>query len=658
MTQYTLPLATQIPHNLATEILDKSANNWPVWEKRVLSCLTIVGLEGYVSGAVPCPDYTSDPMSAMNWHQNDRAVVSFLTVKVSREEQEYVAPYAPASSKMVWDALVARHFDATLQIHLLREMFGVKYGLGTESPAETSARIDKLATRILDLGTINKATLVSAAMVNAVQGDLDGFYQRRTSGVQFPQPEVDYFNSAEQAALSAITTERSTLQDVLFPQVSAFLSSSQGASEAEWSRLMELLFQLLGRLEAIVIAPGWNRALSAKAEVTDEVQRLQNQLQSSTAPETVDAPHVGEAERVACAAVATELAKINEEIAPSVAEYLQRQPNAVQRSDLINVLSQCLARLDNMVLFPDWNVTTERTRAVEEVRRLLTALERSQESEHNVNSEFISHEEQVMIAFIASEMAKVQAAFIPAVASFPRSNPQLRDEKERRDLSKSLFETVQRLDSTHIDPDWEQARKERRNCARAVEQLQEQLDSLPGSLEEQEAVLKIADERAKTQPLLFAAVTTYLANRNEKERLRLSDLLLQAHGRLNAIVLGRGWPQATAQREGAANELQRLQDNLTPPSESGSNPSNGKTEESARTLLVGERGKIQLLSVALELYLKNPNERGRGLLSELLLQTLVRLDGIAMDSNWTTCRQERKTAIIEVQNLQDMLDAA
>jgi hypothetical protein len=31
MTQNTLPVATPIPHHLATEILDKSANNWPVW---------------------------------------------------------------------------------------------------------------------------------------------------------------------------------------------------------------------------------------------------------------------------------------------------------------------------------------------------------------------------------------------------------------------------------------------------------------------------------------------------------------------------------------------------------------------------------------------------------------------------------------------------
>ncbi|KAF8210435.1 hypothetical protein K438DRAFT_156572 [Mycena galopus ATCC 62051] len=178
MTQdTTLPIATPIPHHLATEFLDKAANNWPLWEKTVLSCLTIVGLEGYVVGAVPCPDPTVDPVGAMNWQSNDRAVVSFLVLKASPREQEYIAPYVAAGAKAVWDALVTRHFDATLQIRLLREAFSVRYG--AEPPAVTSARIDALATRVLALGQINKTTLVSAVMVNAVQGDLENFANER-----------------------------------------------------------------------------------------------------------------------------------------------------------------------------------------------------------------------------------------------------------------------------------------------------------------------------------------------------------------------------------------------------------------------------------------------------------------------------------------------
>ncbi|KAJ7268835.1 hypothetical protein B0H12DRAFT_70438 [Mycena haematopus] len=447
MTQNTLPVATPIPHHLATEILDKSENNWPLWEKSVLSCLTIVGLEGYVVGAVPCPDPTVDPVGAMNWHHNDRAVVSFLVLKASRSEQEYIAPHTAVDAKAVWDALVTRHFDATLQIRLLREAFSVRYG--AEPPAVTSARIDALATRILALGQINKATLVSAMMVNAVQGDLENFASQRRHASAFRQPQ-DLESSAEQAAISAITTERSTIQHVLSPAVSAFFQ--QGSSETEWTHLMELLFQVLDRLDAITIAPAWGQANSAKQNTVAEVQKLQSKLESWTsAVAALDSghtkvPHTSEAEQMALASIAIEMTKVRDELAPAVSDYLQREPEETQRKNLIQLLVHSLVRLDNTAMQPEWEGRISRRRAVEEVLRLLNTLQWLPAFEPDADpGQSISRPEQDMITVIASEMSNVLQVFAPAVATFPRSTPQQGDERELKELSRSLFETVQRL---------------------------------------------------------------------------------------------------------------------------------------------------------------------------------------------------------------------
>lgn len=54
----------------------------------------------------------------------------------------------------------------------------------------------------------------------------------------------------------------------------------------------------------------------------------------------------------------------------------------------------------------------------------------------------------------------------------------------------------------------------------------------------------------------------------------------------------------------------------------------------------------------------SPKEHAR--LSELLLQSLLRLDGLAMitDGAWEDARRQRKDAVKEVQSLLDTLDAS
>ncbi|KAJ7783334.1 hypothetical protein B0H16DRAFT_490133 [Mycena metata] len=671
MTQNTLPLATPIPHYLATEVLDKSAGNWTAWEKTILSCLTLVGLEGYPIGDVPCPNPATDPSGATNWRANDRAIISFLILKASQVEQQYIAAHAAGGAKAVWDALSTRHSDATLQIRLLREAFSVRYGV--DPPAVTSARIDALATRIFALGPINKATLVSAVMAHAVQGDLESFAgeRRRASTSKQSRQDADR-SSAEQAALSAIAAETTILERELSPAVSDFLQSTQETSEEQWTLLLEQLFQVLGRLDAISVSPTWIQATAAKATALAELQRLQSRMENSTpATPTVESHGtqtalVSEAEKLAIASIATEMTKVHRELAPAVASYLQQDSDARQRSSLIEALVQSLARLDAIVMQPDWEGKFHRRRAIEEVLTLLNTLEWLPASNSTPPSNHsISKAEQDFIALIASEVANVQNVLAPAVATFPRSNPQPGDEKERRDLSRLLFETVQRLEATHINLDWERARRESRRLVRAVQKLMSELDALPTCTEEQVVIDKIAAEQSKIQFLLFPAVTAYLGNPTEKERLRLSELLFQAIERLDEFTLPSEWERARMERREAIHEVQRLHDNLAPaiPARNPSSPQTpqlqDRTEENAATLVKNERSRIQyLLAPAIHFFLQKPNEKERTRLSELLIQALERLDGIVMEPEWEACRQGRRTAVLEVQKLQDILDVS
>ncbi|KAJ6499155.1 hypothetical protein C8R45DRAFT_1093408 [Mycena sanguinolenta] len=144
---------------------------------------------------------------------------------VHRSEQECIAPYAAAGAKAMWDALITRHFDATLQIRLLCEAFSVR--------------------RILALGQINERLRASA------------FGRRR---------------EAEQAAILALATEKSTIQHISRPAVSAFLEHTRDADETEWTslKLTELLSEVLGRLHAlrglhpVTLTTGWDRANSTR----------------------------------------------------------------------------------------------------------------------------------------------------------------------------------------------------------------------------------------------------------------------------------------------------------------------------------------------------------------------------------------------------------
>ncbi|KAJ6587072.1 hypothetical protein DFH09DRAFT_244939 [Mycena vulgaris] len=669
MTRNTFPLAApNIPHHLAHEILDRSTGNWPAWEKTVLSCLILAGLDGYPAGTVPCPNPAVDPSGAAVWYTNDRAVVSFLALKASRSEQTYIASYAAGGSKAVWDALLARHFDVGGQIRLMQEAFSVRYGL--ESPAATSARIDALVMRIFALGPISKTTLTSAVMANAVQGDTQKLNSVAESQVD---NQGGLGSRAEQIAVSAVAAELSVLQRELSPAVQAFIQLSS-ANEAEWTRLLELLFQVLGRLDGIAIAPDWERAILARQNASDEAAKLQRMLENSndaSKSRNRPPPRVNEGEQIAMTAVAAEMSNVQNELAPLISDYLQREPDEKERSRLIELLVQCLVRLDGIVVESGWEAgRSNRKRAVDEVLRLLNTLDWSPGSKASP-THTISQAEQSIIAHIASELSNIHNILAPAVATFPRPSVLEADGKERRHLSRLLFEIVERLDATRINLDWEQARKERRSAVKAAEELQHTLDGYPSCKEEQDAIKVFASERSNTHLLLFPAVTAYLRNPNERERARLSEQLFQVLERLDGVALEPAWDQARRERREAVNEVQTLQNSIEPQPSSTESSTSSTTPSGqyvAISAIACERSKIQSeLSPAVVLFVRTfqatrpvrqgPNEKERLRLSELSLRFLERLDAVAIESDWEEARRQRRSAVKEVQKLQEMLDA-
>ena len=64
------------------------------------------------------------------------------------------------------------------------------------------------------------------------------------------------------------------------------------------------------------------------------------------------------------------------------------------------------------------------------------------------------------------------------------------------------------------------------------------------------------------------------------------------------------------------------------------------------------------LSPAVDLFQTSPSPKEHSRLGELLLQSLLRLDGIATEPDWEHARRERKAAVREVQDLLDRLDGA
>ncbi|KAJ7647189.1 hypothetical protein FB45DRAFT_860496 [Roridomyces roridus] len=490
---------------------------------------------------------------------------------------------------------------STEQVRLIRDALNVRYGV--DPPASTTARIHELVDGIYALGPITQSTFRAALTINAVQGDPMAFEEAH------PYPNLSqHVSPAEQGAISVISMEAATVRRELAPAVTGFLLHSQSAmDDDQWTRLLERLFQIIGRLESMRLAPDWDLAHSARRKVIADVQILQSRLEANDHPTS---------ERDALTAIETEMSAFHNDIAPAVVQYIEQQPNAQDRSHLVELMLESLVRLNRIEILSD-QVKENRKAAVTEIARLLGTLETSPVASEPDPPHTINQAEQDMIAFIASEQLNVQNVLGPAVATFPRSAAVPNALQDRRHLLHQLFATVERLDAAHIDFHWEQAREDRRNVVRAVETLQSTLDALPTCTEEQTALTAIATERSQAQFLLSPAVT---------------------HP---------SWAQAIKARDEVQGHVRQLYDKLQ------QSRRNEAQEAEALRILGAENSQVQFqYTPAVKSFLENPNEKERAQLSEVFSQALERLDAISLKQEWEAARQLRRSTVAEIQRLQ------
>jgi gag-polypeptide of LTR copia-type len=157
------------------ELLDKSKNNWTKWKRVVIQCLGMVGLDDYLTGSVICPDSEKEPRAAVNWRTNDKVVRSFIGLKSSEEEQEYIEPHSTAAE--VWTSLKSRHKQEgpITQILLIQEALNVRY-VKSERLSTTSTKLSDLNTRIFAIGIPTKDVFLSILMLNSLSGELSNVH--------------------------------------------------------------------------------------------------------------------------------------------------------------------------------------------------------------------------------------------------------------------------------------------------------------------------------------------------------------------------------------------------------------------------------------------------------------------------------------------------
>ncbi|KAG5727783.1 hypothetical protein E4T56_gene14733 [Termitomyces sp. T112] len=89
-------------------------------------------------------------------------------------------------------------------------------------------------------------------------------------------------------------------------------------------------------------------------------------------------------------------------------------------------------------------------------------------------------------------------------------------------------------------------------------------------------------------------------------------------------------------------------------------PTTSPSERSVLSTIQSELNSVRSsLQSPLDVFLLAPtDQKEHTRLGELLLQALLRLDGIAAEPSWEHARKERKEAVREVQNMLDRLDNA
>jgi hypothetical protein len=130
-----------------------------------------VGLKEYLDGSIVCPDATAEPCAARNWTINNGAMIAFLGLKASEEEQEFIENKILA--KDIWDVLTSHHEQEgpIMQILLIQQVLDCRYS-HTERFSVTSVLLSDMVNRILAISKFNKNLFLSVTMLHALSSDL------------------------------------------------------------------------------------------------------------------------------------------------------------------------------------------------------------------------------------------------------------------------------------------------------------------------------------------------------------------------------------------------------------------------------------------------------------------------------------------------------
>ncbi|KAJ6625477.1 hypothetical protein B0H10DRAFT_2001498 [Mycena sp. CBHHK59/15] len=290
----------------------------------------------------------------------------------------------------------------------------------------------------------------------------------------------------------------------------------------------------------------------------------------------------------------------------------------------------------------------------------------------STRARYVSQLEEDAMATISAELWNIQQELLPAISDLLAAVQP--DSKERGQLLKLAFEAMERLDAIVVEPNWDDARRERRGAVKEAQKLQSMLemenpppyadvsDVSPG---EQTALSEITSELSKVQQEFAPAVANFLRavrlgqQWSESDRAWLSESLLQALERLDAVAMEYGWEDARRERHAVVKEVEQLQEKLEAPQ-----PAVSQGEHDALLSIGAELSKIQHeLAPAVEDFVHGVlagqalNTKRRGWLSELSLQALEHLDGILVEQGWEEARRERRWVVEEVVKLQNELDA-
>jgi hypothetical protein len=296
-------------------------------------------------------------------------------------------------------------------------------------------------------------------------------------------------HDAQHTAMAAITTELSKMQGELAPSVSAFLHATE-APERDRARLLELISHSLERLDAVSLEPEWQEARKERRHAIQELQRLESMLETSHQdPASSDSggepPSSDDGEKNALSAVASELLKVQHQLVPQVYHFLQEQRDEKERGRLSGLTLQSLERLDGINMEPQWEEARKARRsAVKEVQELQNKLEAPPASQsgtsHDAGTRIPS--EKAAVSAISSHLWKIEHELSPVILTFLRTSlfgraaGQEPNQREWRRLSELSLQFLEQLDGVIIEPEWEEARRERRRAVKEVQKLQSMLD--------------------------------------------------------------------------------------------------------------------------------------------------------------------------------------